>query len=176
MFSNSRWFLTLKCQVQTLSLAGNNITGAHLTSLSKYLPRLANLSLQKNNICAWKDLDYISARRDKLVHLRELILLDNPIRDLEFKNGRGDRYKRLVDAFLERCFTHLFVISELCRRFTSLEVLDQEAITQISFDVPQPSVSQADVIKPTSTTFPCEMGPSFVTGVDGSIVSTFLIR
>lgn len=149
----------LKPEVQTLSLAGNNITGAHLTSLSKYLPRLANLSLQKNNICAWKDLDYISARRDKLVHLRELILLDNPIRDLEFKNGRGDRYK-----------------SELCRRFTSLEVLDQEAITQISFDVPQPSVSQADVIKPTSTTFPCEMGPSFVTGVDGSIVSTFLIR
>ena len=106
MFGTLRWLLTLNCQVQTLSLAGNNMTGVHLTFLSRYLPRLANLSLQKNNIRAWKDLDYISTRRDKLVHLRELILLDNPIRDLEFKNGRGDRYKRLVDAFSERCFTH----------------------------------------------------------------------
>jgi len=63
----------------------------------------------------------------------------------------------------------------MARRFTSLEVLDQEAIAQISFDVPQPSTSTS-VPKPNATTFPFEMGPSFVTGVDSNIVSNFLSR
>lgn len=40
----------LKPEVKTLSLAGNNMTGVHLTFLSRYLPRLANLSLQKKTI------------------------------------------------------------------------------------------------------------------------------
>ncbi len=64
----------------------------------------------------------------------------------------------------------------MARRFTSLEVLDQEAIAQISFDVPQPSTSTSSVPKPNATTFPFEMGPSFVTGVDPNIVSNFLSR
>ncbi|KAF9007555.1 hypothetical protein BDQ17DRAFT_1422910 [Cyathus striatus] len=147
----------LKPEVQTLSLANNKLSGTHLSYLSKYLPKLANLSLQGNNLRTWKDLEYISARKDKLVHLRELILLGNPVRDLEFKNGRAEKYK-----------------IEMLRRFTALEVLDQEAITQISFDVPQPS--SAPVQKPNATTFPCEMGPSFITGVDGALVSNFLVR
>ncbi|TFK35547.1 hypothetical protein BDQ12DRAFT_725837 [Crucibulum laeve] len=146
-------------EVQTLSLAHNNLNGVQLTYLSKYLPRLANLSLEGNNIRQWKDLEFISARQNKMVHLRELILTGNPIRELEYKHGRGESYKQ-----------------EMSRRLTSLEVLDQEAITQISFDVPQPSTSAGVVQKPNATSFPYEMGPSFITGVDGALVSNFLIR
>jgi hypothetical protein len=65
----------------------------------------------------------------------------------------------------------------MAQRFSSLQVLDQEPIAQISFDVPQPSTSPSTLVsRPTATNFPCEMGASFVTGVDGSIVSNFLFR
>lgn len=83
-------------QVETLSLAGNNLNGHHLTYLDKYLPRIVNLSLQNNNMRMWKDLDTISARREKLLHLRELVLMGNPIREQEYLNGTSERYKRYV--------------------------------------------------------------------------------
>ncbi|KAK2460147.1 hypothetical protein APHAL10511_007826 [Amanita phalloides] len=146
-------------EVQTLSLARNNLTGQHLNYLNRYLPRLANLSLQDNNLRVWKDLDFISARKERLLHLRELILVGNPVREIEYQNGRKEKFR-----------------SEMARRFTSLEVLDQEAIAQISFDIPQPSASTATLPKPSATTFPFEMGPSFVTGVDPNLVSNFLSR
>ncbi|KAF8731470.1 hypothetical protein AX14_004833 [Amanita brunnescens Koide BX004] len=146
-------------EVQTLSLARNNLTGQHLSFLSRYLPRLANLSLQDNNLRVWKDLDLISARKERLLHLRELILIGNPVRETEYQHGRGEKFR-----------------SEMARRFRTLDVLDQEAIAQISFDIPQPSTSASTVPKPNATTFPFEMGPSFVTGVDPSVVSNFLSR
>lgn len=151
----------LKPEVQTISLANNNIgSGQMLSTLSHYLPHLANLSLQNNNLRTWRDVDYISGRKGKLEHLRELVLIGNPVRELEFQNGRGDKYK-----------------SEMARRFVSLTLLDQEAIAAISFDAPGTSGPSAPVPKgPTATTFPAEMGPSFITGIEGSIVGNFLMR
>jgi len=64
----------------------------------------------------------------------------------------------------------------MIRRFTWLEVLDQEPITQISFDVPLLSNANQTVPKPSSTTFPYEMSGSLVIGVDGALVSNFLVR
>lgn len=64
----------------------------------------------------------------------------------------------------------------MARRVPALQVLDQEAITQISFDAPHVSTSTTPVVAPSATTFPFEMGPSFVTGVDGSLISNFLIQ
>jgi len=64
----------------------------------------------------------------------------------------------------------------MARRFASLEVLDQEAIAKISFDGPQPSISNIPVEKPNATTFPFDMGPSFITGVDPGFLSGFLAR
>jgi nuclear RNA export factor len=58
-------------------------------------------------------------------------------------------------------------------------MLDQEAIVSITFDAPssQPALSAIAMEKrPMAKTFPADMGPSFITGVDGSIVSTFLVR
>lgn len=149
-------------QVETVSLANNNLNGHHLTYLDKYLPRIANLSLQHNNLRLWKDLDPISSRREKLLHLRELVLMGNPLREEEYQKGNQDRYKR-----------------EVTRRFLTLELLDQEAIAKISFDVAASddvSAAAGSVKPPDATTFPLEMGPSFIDGVDPSLVSTFLSR
>lgn len=149
----------LKPTPQTISLANNNIgSGQLLSTLAHFLPQLANLSLQNNNLKVWRDIDHISGRRGKLEHLRELILLGNPLREIEMKNGRGDKYK-----------------SEVTRRFPSLAMLDQEAITTIAFDAPGSSCTVAEE-RPIATTFPFEMKPSFITGVENTVISTFLVR
>ncbi|KAJ7163930.1 hypothetical protein C8R43DRAFT_989194 [Mycena crocata] len=151
----------LKPPVETVSLANNGLTGQHLTYIDKYLPRVAHLSLQNNNLRTWKDLDPISSRREKLVNLQELVLMGNPLREIEYRNGNADRYKR-----------------EISRRFVTLELLDQEPIAKISFDVaPSDDTAAARSVKaPSATTFPFPMGPSFIDGVDPSLVSTFLSR
>ena len=83
--------------MQTISLAYNNImSGRVLSRLPHYLPNLVNLSLQGNKLATWRDLEYISGRKGKLSQLRELILLENPIRNIEYENNRADRYKRLA--------------------------------------------------------------------------------
>jgi nuclear RNA export factor len=65
----------------------------------------------------------------------------------------------------------------MARRFVSLTLLDQEAIAAISFDAPETSGPSAPAQNgPTSTTFPAEMGQSFITGIEGSIVGNFLMR
>ncbi|KDQ57204.1 hypothetical protein JAAARDRAFT_35810 [Jaapia argillacea MUCL 33604] len=149
----------LKPEVRTISLANNNLTGQLLSTMAHYLPNIANLSLENNNIKGFRDLDYISGRKGKLENLQELILVGNPIRDTEYEHGRGDAYK-----------------SEIGRRFPSLSVLDREPLAAIGFDAPKQSSSTSAPKLPTSTSFPCEMGPSFITAVDPSIVSTFLAR
>lgn len=65
------------------------------------------------------------------------------------------------------------------RRFASLEVLDQEAVTKIAFDAPAVPVASSSKTKPrhpAHNAFPLDMAGSFITGVDGSIISTFLTR
>lgn len=66
----------------------------HLTYLDRYMPKLRNLSLQGNSLKTWRDLDPVGAKRDKMKQLRELVLIGTPLRDMEYKNGRGDRYRR----------------------------------------------------------------------------------
>lgn len=84
-------------KVETISIAHNGLTsGRMMSTLAHYLPRLKNLSLEGNKLSAWKEVDYISARRGRLEELRELILAGNPIRELEYKNNRVEAYKRYV--------------------------------------------------------------------------------
>jgi nuclear RNA export factor len=70
------------------------------------------------------------------------------------------------------------IYSDMARRFTSLEMLDQEPIVGIAFDAPTASTSAAapSIQRLSPTTFPNEMGSSFITGVDGSVVSRFLMK
>ena len=156
-------------------MAYNGIaSGTLLSTLGHYLPRLANLSLEGNALKVWRDLDSISGKRGKLEHLRELILKGNPVREMEYQNNRIEKYRRCARLLstLGLCSTDT---SEIARRFPSLEMLDQEAIVKIAFDVPQSSTA-AHVKRPAATTFPNEMQPSFVTGVDPSLINNFLMR
>lgn len=67
--------------------------------LGHYMSDLANLSLEGNRIQTWRDLDYISGRKGKLNKLRELILIGNPIRELEYKNNRAESFRRYIYFF-----------------------------------------------------------------------------
>ncbi|CAK5268652.1 unnamed protein product [Mycena citricolor] len=145
-------------EVQTLSLSNNGLTGAHLASLEKYLPKIVNLSLHNNNIRTIRELDCIASRRSKMEHLRELILTNNPVRDQEYQSGNAARFR-----------------NEIARRFPNLELLDQEPIAKIAFDVAS-TTTNTSVPAPSSTTFPVPMGGSFIDGVDSTLVTNFLSR
>ncbi|KAF5392214.1 hypothetical protein D9757_001432 [Collybiopsis confluens] len=147
--------------VQSLNLSNNQLNGHHLSLLGHYLPGLVNLSLQDNNIRTYRDLDCISgsSKKDKLVGLKELLLAGNPLRE-ELIAKNAEQFK-----------------NEVFRRFTSLITLDGQSIAQISFDISQePNKSPASVPGPSSTSFPLEMNGSLIVGVDGSLLSTFLVR
>ena len=162
--------------MQTISLAHNNfVSGRLLSRLSHYLPTLANLSLQGNKFSAWKDLDHISGRKGKLSQLKELILLDNPLRNIEYGKD-SERYKRPVNSFHSSPCIAYYLCSQVARRFPSLEMLDMEPIPKIAFDVPHASASHAMPAGPAPTTFPVDMGESFIAGVDGGLLSGFLMR
>jgi nuclear RNA export factor len=64
------------------------------------------------------------------------------------------------------------------RRFPTLEILDQEPLAKIAFDVPEASTSAAPPVgpRPPSKTFPAQMQTSFVTGVDNVLITGFLGR
>ncbi|KAH8832006.1 hypothetical protein DL96DRAFT_1589657 [Flagelloscypha sp. PMI_526] len=147
----------LRPAVQTISLANNGLTGSHLTHLARYLPKILNLSLANNKLHTLKDTDNLTARsRHRFLHLRELVLTGNPL----IAAIGIDRYR-----------------SELGKRISTLGMLDQEPLaTQIVFDNPFTEVPDVAAIRPTSTTFPAPMCPSFVDGVDPSLVPGFLAR
>jgi nuclear RNA export factor len=88
--------------------------------------------------------------------------------------------KRRINYFLKFLIT-LPHHSAMARRYPNLEVLDNEAIASITFDAPQPSGASTAATKPaaaiaTSETFPTEMKPSFIAGVDPGLISQFLLR
>ena len=89
-------------KIETISLAHNGLTsGRMMSTMSHYLPWLKNLSLEGNEFRGWKEVDYISGKRGRLEQLRELILIGNPVRELEYKNNRAALYKRYGHRLLD---------------------------------------------------------------------------
>ena len=87
----------LKPEPVTISLANNGFTSSiHLATLQHYLPSIRNLSLENNELKTFRDIETFSSRKGRLLKLRELILVGNPVRENEYKNGRADRYTRYV--------------------------------------------------------------------------------
>lgn len=81
----------------TISLADNKLRScAHLASIPTSLPCLRNLSLQNNQISTYAMLEYIGGK--KASNIRELILLDNPVRNYALKRDKGDDqiYRKLI--------------------------------------------------------------------------------
>lgn len=64
----------------------------------------------------------------------------------------------------------------MLRRFPTLEMLDKEPVTKIAFDGPSTSKAPHTGPRPIATTFPSQMMPAFVVGVDGALVSSFFSR
>ncbi|EJF64631.1 NTF2-like protein [Dichomitus squalens LYAD-421 SS1] len=150
----------LRPEIETISLAHNGLTsGRMMSTMSHYLPWLKNLSLEGNEFRGWKDVDYISGKRGRLEQLRELILVGNPVRELEYKNNRAALYK-----------------SEVARRFPSLEILDGEPVARVGFDAPTALTSAPPQARTMLSTFAWNMEPSFIAGVDGGLVVNFLTR
>jgi hypothetical protein len=67
---------------------------------------------------------------------------------------------------------------DIVKRFPALEMLDNEPIVKVGFDTPTPHPNPSHRLTPILTTnsFARPMAPSFITGVDGSLVSEFLTR
>ncbi|KAL7009345.1 nuclear mRNA export, poly(A)+RNA binding protein [Cystobasidiomycetes sp. EMM_F5] len=112
-------------------VASNNglytLTDLAPAALIRFLPKIRNLSLQNNSFTQFADLNPLSTvvgtiagSKPGLSELRELILLENPVRDREVKRNAGD------------------YTAEIRRRFPSLQMLDQVAIDQA---VPVPVVT-----------------------------------
>jgi nuclear RNA export factor len=127
--------------------------------MPKYLPGLVNLSLSNNNFRDKRDLNIMVPKPEKLPNLRELVLVGNPLREGAISGGLATTYRM-----------------DVLRRIPSLEVLDGEAIAKISFDAPQAGDNNAAVEAPRAKSFPFDMNPSFVTGVDSETMGGFLVR
>ncbi|KAF8529914.1 hypothetical protein JB92DRAFT_2860242 [Gautieria morchelliformis] len=150
----------LKPEVLSISLANNNFTTAHpLQTLSHYLPGLRNLSLANNKLRLWKDLDYLSARKGKFLHLKELVMNGNPMREGELTNGKLDKYR-----------------AEVLRRFPTLELLDSEVVFKIDFDLPGPSAVPAPSSGQGPTSFPVQIAPGLIAPGMQAFVAEFLTK
>lgn len=82
-------------QVQTLSLANNNIqSGKDILSIGMFLPKLANLSLANNQLKSMDDIRQLTRDKNRLDFLRELVLTGNPIKGNDPANT--EQYRRFV--------------------------------------------------------------------------------
>ncbi len=63
------------------------------------------------------------------------------------------------------------------RRFPTLEMLDKEPVTKISFDAPRtPHPVGSSYSHSTAKDFPAPMQPPLIAGVDGSLITSFFAR
>ncbi|KAF9191411.1 nuclear mRNA export, poly(A)+RNA binding protein [Haplosporangium sp. Z 767] len=105
-------------EITTISFASNRLKSLiPISSVAQFFPNLQNLSFQDNSIFSFKDLESLSGPK-KLSNLRELILLDNPVRDNDIAKNKDDiSYRR-----------------QITKMFPSLQVLDQVPVApKISF-------------------------------------------
>jgi nuclear RNA export factor len=99
----------LQPEVRTLSLANNNIpNGGIVSAIARYLPKLANLSLQGNKLERLRDIDIVTGRKApsfRLTELKELILAGNPVRENEIQAGKYDEFRQYV-SWLHQSFLY----------------------------------------------------------------------
>lgn len=101
--------------LSTLSLAGNAWTNLQpLAMLGQYIPKLANLSLECNDLRWVRDLDVLVTKRHGLHALQELVLLGNPLQQNAVEGGNEDGYRRDVLA-----------------KFPDLRILDMKPVMDV---------------------------------------------
>ncbi|KAG8683361.1 nuclear mRNA export, poly(A)+RNA binding protein, partial [Ceratobasidium sp. 395] len=157
--------LNPQAQPESISFANNNFSTLQpLHSLAKFLPNLKNISFQNNQIRLWKELECIiphdPKNREAVSSIREIILMGNPVHDVEVAKGDLTVYR-----------------SEIIRRFPNLEMLDQESIIKIGFDVTLPEITERTAAAgknpdwPASTSFLVDMKAGFMgPGIEATTV------
>ncbi|KAF9985274.1 nuclear mRNA export, poly(A)+RNA binding protein [Mortierella antarctica] len=126
--------------ITTISFASNHLKSLQpISAVAQYFPKLQNLSLKDNDIQHFKDIENLAGK--KLSSLRELILLDNPLRDRDIAKNKDDLAYR----------------SQITKMFPSLQVLDQVPVApKISFglgDIANDTVSSSTLPKPIQGNF-----------------------
>ena len=150
----------------TLSLAGNALSSLQpLATLGQYLPKLANLSLERNELRWVRDLDVLASKRHGLHALQELLLVGNPMQQNAVDAGNDDGYRRDVLA-----------------KFPSLRILDRRPVSDVEHGFSQlfrgrsskkagPEAAQVPL-----RNFPLQLKPGFVDGDAAQVVPEFLSR
>ncbi|KAF8339792.1 uncharacterized protein EI90DRAFT_3151245 [Cantharellus anzutake] len=132
----------------TLSLANNRFVDTrNLDYIQHYLPQLANLSLENNKIANFNALDGLTSNRKSEIAvsgIKELVLTGNPVKEKLSSTAEIITYR-----------------SEVARRFPMLQMLDQQPIIPITFDVPLSFT--AALSKPES------LSDSFPVGIQGNL-------
>lgn len=83
----------------TLSMANNSLDGSHVfAAIARYLPNVVNLSLTGNKIRSMKDMEIFGGSKWILKKLRELILLDTPLREVAVADGKFEYYRKSVST------------------------------------------------------------------------------
>ncbi|KAG8924477.1 nuclear mRNA export, poly(A)+RNA binding protein, partial [Tulasnella sp. 408] len=144
---------------ETISLANNKFrTLKQLAYITRYLPDLANLSLQNNDIEDIKILSIINSRSDQVPKLREVIFLGNPFREIYSARNELEQYQ-----------------SDVLKIFPCLTMLDMQPVVKVAgFDVPAAKPSRAAETGPTA--FDVQMGgPIMQDGVQET-TNSFLFK
>ncbi|KAI1317102.1 nuclear mRNA export, poly(A)+RNA binding protein [Mortierella claussenii] len=124
-------------ETTTISFASNSLTSLEpIAAVSKFFPNLQNLSLKDNNISNYRELEYLGVK--KLPNLRELILLDNPVRDRDIEKNKDDIAYR----------------SEVTKIFSSITILDQVPVA------PKISFGLGDLVQDTGSKAPALPAPT----------------
>lgn len=81
----------------TISLAHNGLDGKIcFHAFHRYFPDIVNLSLEGNKVRSFKDMELFGGAKWMLKKLRELILVDNPLRQVAMADNKLEDYRRLV--------------------------------------------------------------------------------
>lgn len=148
----------------TLSLAGNQLTTLQpLATLGQYLPKLANLSLERNELRWVRDLDVLAARKHGVPELQELVLIGNPVQQNAVESGNEDGYRR-----------------DVLSKFASLRILDMRPVTEVEHGFSQlyrgRSARRAgpEAARVPLRRFPLQIKAGFVDGGAAQVVPEFL--
>lgn len=148
----------------TLSLAGNTLSSLQpLATLGQYVPKLANLSLERNELRWVRDLDLLASKKQGLPALQELVLLGNPMQQHAMESGNEDGYRRDVLA-----------------KFSDLRILDMKPVTDIEHGFSQlfkgrnAKKAGPEAAKVPLRRFPLQIKAGFIDGDASQVVPEFL--
>ncbi|PKI85007.1 nuclear mRNA export, poly(A)+RNA binding protein [Malassezia vespertilionis] len=148
----------------TLSLAGNGLSTLQpLSSLAQYLPKLANLSLERNELRWARDLDVLASKKHGLDALQELVLISNPMQQNAVDAGNEDGYRRDVLA-----------------KFPGLRILDMKPVSSVEHGFSQLFRGRAskkagpEAAQVPLRNFPLQTKPGFIDGDAAQVVPEFL--